>query len=164
MVSEDRESGSADELVPLTRSRGGRRVSSDPTGHELRILRFIWERGSVTVEDVQKELAPEKELAYTTVQTTLNRMAIKGQLSREKHGRAFRYTTIAEKSVTQRSLLQSLIARVFGGSARALVMDLIKGGDLSADELKDLEATMRNRNAPDKARWPEPPPRNPRGR
>lgn len=150
------------DVVPLSRP-AGRPVSGQPTEHELRILRFIWENGPVAVEAVQKALATEREIAYTTVQTTLNRMVAKGQLKREKHGRAFRYASTVEKTTTQRSLLKGLIAKVFGGSAQALVMDLIKGGDLSADELKDLEAMVRNRATPEKTRWPEPPKRKTRG-
>ena len=57
---------------------------------EERLLEALWQRGHATV----RELADGecKDLAYTTVMTTLDRLFKKNLLAREPEGRAFRYS------------------------------------------------------------------------
>jgi predicted transcriptional regulator len=57
---------------------------------ELRLLEALWERGHATVRDLAD--GPCRDLAYTTVMTTLDRLFKKHLLSRQTEGRAFRYT------------------------------------------------------------------------
>lgn len=46
---------------------------------------------AMSVRDVQAALAKDRELAYTTVMTVMDRLAKKGQLTRELDGRAWQY-------------------------------------------------------------------------
>ena len=67
------------------------RASSSHLGPlEERLLEALWRRGNATVRDLVD--GPCKDLAYTTVMTTLDRLFKKNLLSREAEGRAFRYT------------------------------------------------------------------------
>jgi predicted transcriptional regulator len=71
------------------------RASSAPLGPlEQRLLEALWARGNGTVRELLDE-GPDavyKDLAYTTVMTTLARLFKKKLLTREGEGRAFRYT------------------------------------------------------------------------
>jgi predicted transcriptional regulator len=58
---------------------------------EQRLLDALWERGQATVRDLLKRESACRNLAYTTVMTTLDRLFKKNLLSREVEGRAFRY-------------------------------------------------------------------------
>jgi predicted transcriptional regulator len=58
---------------------------------EQRLLDALWERGHATVRDLLKREGACRNLAYTTVMTTLDRLFKKNLLSREVEGRAFRY-------------------------------------------------------------------------
>jgi predicted transcriptional regulator len=58
---------------------------------EQRLLEALWERGHATVRDLLKREGACRDLAYTTVMTTLDRLFKKNLLSREAEGRAFRY-------------------------------------------------------------------------
>jgi predicted transcriptional regulator len=67
------------------------RASSSQLGPlEQRLLEVLWERGHATVRDLADDTC--KDLAYTTVMTTLDRLFKKNLLSRQAEGRAFRYT------------------------------------------------------------------------
>ena len=57
---------------------------------EARLLEALWERDHATVRDLVD--GPCRDLAYTTVMTTLDRLFKKHLLSRQAEGRAFRYT------------------------------------------------------------------------
>src|SRR5271156_1805808 len=56
---------------------------------EERMLEGLWTRGSATVRELVE--GGYRDLAYTTVMTTLDRLFKKGLLTRCEQGRAFRY-------------------------------------------------------------------------
>jgi len=58
---------------------------------ELTIMNEIWRRKSATVRDVLDALSEEHRLAYTTVMTVMGRLAEKGLLDFEKHGKTHHY-------------------------------------------------------------------------
>ena len=54
------------------------------------MLDILWAKGSATVRELADESC--RDLAYTTVMTTLDRLFKKALLNRSEEGRAFRYT------------------------------------------------------------------------
>lgn len=65
------------------------RASSQIGPLEQRLLEELWRRGSATVRELVEGCC--RDLAYTTVMTTLDRLFKKNVLKRESDGRAFRY-------------------------------------------------------------------------
>jgi predicted transcriptional regulator len=58
---------------------------------ERAVMEVLWDRGTpAAVRDVARALS-ERELAYTTVMTVLDRLAKKGFVRRQRDGRAWRY-------------------------------------------------------------------------
>lgn len=52
----------------------------------------LWaSEGLRSVRDVHEELSAERDLAYTTILTVLDRLAKKGHVTRERSGRAWLY-------------------------------------------------------------------------
>jgi BlaI family penicillinase repressor len=103
---------------------------------ELKIMQVIWKRGQCTVGAVQEELEPP--LAYTTVQTMLNILERKGKLKRELQGRAYVYSAAITEAKALGQGVRDLVDRMFGGSSEALVMSLLKNGDIDARKLAEL--------------------------
>jgi predicted transcriptional regulator len=72
----------------------------------------IWNRGenaSATVRDVYDELASERDIAYTTVMSTMDNLHTKGWLSRERSGKAYRYwPTLTREQHTARLMSEAL--------------------------------------------------------
>jgi predicted transcriptional regulator len=58
---------------------------------EARIMPILWRRERSTVKQVHRLLAPQHGLAYTTVMTTMSRLAEKGILRRHREGLAYVY-------------------------------------------------------------------------
>jgi predicted transcriptional regulator len=59
---------------------------------EQRLLGALWKKGSATVRELLEDNGVCRDLAYTTVMTTLDRLYKKKLLTRQSDGRAFRYT------------------------------------------------------------------------
>lgn len=74
---------------------------------ESEILQIIWDFGTVTVKDVHDRILsdPDRELAYTSVTTVLNRLTNKGWLVCDKQGRSFVWRPLVSRE--QAKALQS---------------------------------------------------------
>ena len=57
---------------------------------EIEIMKIVWANGAMNVRAVARQM--QRELAYTTVMTTLDRLFKKGLLEREMADRAFVYS------------------------------------------------------------------------
>lgn len=124
--------------------------SRHPTELELEILKILWQHEPATVRQVRDALAPERDLAYTTVMTMMSIMHDKGYVTRTKDGRSFVYRSAYREDKTSRSMLQDVVDRLFGGSATAVVQQLLESSELDDDELRQIRALI-NRKAREKA-------------
>jgi predicted transcriptional regulator len=62
-------------------------------GHlEAVVMDRLWERdGATAVREVFEDLLRDRDIAYTTVMSTMDNLHRKGWLSRERDGKAYRY-------------------------------------------------------------------------
>jgi len=70
---------------------------------ESEILNIVWDLGIVTVKDVHEKILadPDRELAYASVTTVLQRLTQKGWLSYHKQGRAFYWEALVSREQAQ---------------------------------------------------------------
>lgn len=66
---------------------------------EAEILQIVWDLGTVTVKDVHERILsdPNRELAYASVTTVLNRLTKKGWLACDKRGRSFAWRSLVSR-------------------------------------------------------------------
>lgn len=113
-----------------------------PSPGELELLSLLWEHGPISLSEAHEQM-PEG-VAYTTVQTRLNRLVQKGLASREKVGRQpMKYSAAVQPEDVTASQLDSLVERLAGGSVLPLVSQLVEKTNFSAGELKKLKALVR---------------------
>ncbi len=117
-------------------------ATSRPTKAELAILHVLWQRGPLSVRDVQTVLSESKETGYTTVLKTMQIMADKGLVERDDTVRPQIYRARHTQDRTQKDLLNDLIARAYGGSVKALVLHAIGTRKPSAQDLEAIERLL----------------------
>lgn len=66
---------------------------------ETEILNIVWQLERATVKDVHEQILsdPDRELAYTSVTTVLNRLTNKGWLTCYKQGRIFYWEPLVSR-------------------------------------------------------------------
>jgi len=115
---------------------------------EADIMEVVWAKrwARFTVADVHRELARNRDIAYTTVMTTVNRLVEKELLDRRRDGKRYVYTARMDRSqfdqAVAREMMQSF-SQLAPEEAVALLVDRVSEGD--AQELKRLEALIRKR-------------------
>ena len=98
-----------------------------PPPLELECLKALWRLGEGSVSDVRQVLSEDRELAYTTVMTLLDRLVRKGGASRHKQGRAFIYAPVLSRDTLRRAALQEFVNSFFDGSEQELLAYLTGG-------------------------------------
>ena len=113
---------------------------------ELQIMKVVWDRGRVTVRDVYEALRERRQVAYTTVMTTMNILDQKGFLKRTPgEHRAFVYEPARSRQTVMRTMVNEFLDRVFGGSANPLMLHLIEDKHLTEKDLDDLRRAIRKK-------------------
>ncbi len=108
------------------------------TDAELEIMHVVWEMGSGTVRQVHEHLNQRRTLAYTTVMTMMGILEEKEHLTRIKQGRAYLYQPVRPKSQVIAGMVDDFVGKVFEGSARPLVLSLIKDRKLSKKDIEEI--------------------------
>jgi BlaI family penicillinase repressor len=109
---------------------------------ERRIMRVLWEDGAGNVQKVLQELKGEPQLAYTTIQTTLNVLHRKGRVKRKLVGRAFEYSAAVSQEAADSQSIKDVLHKVFQGSVDDLLLSLVRSKHLSAQKLAELQAKL----------------------
>jgi predicted transcriptional regulator len=104
---------------------------------ENEIMDVVWAQGEVTVRDVHTLLEAKRPIAYTTVMTTLGRLADKGFLKRSEGQVAHRYEALVSREQYADSTVKSVVDWLvdhFPDPAVAYFVDRVRDED---DEVID---------------------------
>jgi predicted transcriptional regulator len=108
---------------------------------QLQVMGVLWRLERATVEDVRRALPSRHRGAYTTVQTTMQRLCDRGLLNRVKEGHAFVYAP----ALNEAEYLSLTVAHAFAGASRearhSALAQLI--GGLRDDELAEVQRRAR---------------------
>lgn len=113
-----------------------------PTEAELDILNILWTEGPSTVRQVHERLERAKPSQYTTTLKIMQIMAEKGLVERDERARSHVYRAGLPKERVQRQMAGYLLDRVFGGSARSLLLGALSAKPASPKELDELRQLL----------------------
>lgn len=116
-------------------------------GLQLAIMRALWQRGSGSVAEVQEDISPERQAAYTTVATVLGRMERRGIVTRRPEGRSFIYEPAISEDQLGTSIVSDLVEKAFGGSPSQLVSHLLATEEVDRRELDRIKELVADHEA-----------------
>ena len=119
-----------------------RKKSNKPTDSECLILHVLWERRSATVREVFDALSEDHEMGYTTVLKFMQIMTGKGLLERDASVRPQVYRAAQTKQKTQKTLVNDLLDRAFGGSPGTLALQALSTRRSSPEELREIRILL----------------------
>lgn len=110
---------------------------------ETEILNIVWELGCATVKEVHERILsdPERELAYTSVTTVLNRLTKKGWLTCYKQGRVFYWQPLISRAEAQAIKSYDQLHQFLAVSNPDLVASFADSLDTASLEQLDAIAT-----------------------
>jgi predicted transcriptional regulator len=106
-------------------------------------MRVLWDGGAGSVQKVSQGLTGEPQLAYTTVQTTLNVLHRKGKVKRRLVGRAYEYSATVSQEASNSHAIKDVLQKVFRGSVDDLLLCLVRSKQIDSQKLAQLQAKIQ---------------------
>ena len=103
---------------------------------QAEVMTAVWKLGEAKVEDVRAQRPARTRLAYTTVQTVMNRLAERGLLTRERTGNAFIYRPKYQEADYLAERIGQRLAEASPDARRQALVSLIE--DLEPGELDEV--------------------------
>jgi BlaI family transcriptional regulator, penicillinase repressor len=122
------------------------------TKFELQIMEALWNRGALSIREVQEAFPEQARPAYTTIQTTVYRLEGKNAVRRvKKISNAHIFEAAISRNAAQRRLIDDLLG-LFGGRTQPVMAHLIESGKLTMDDVKEAEKALRKLEKQDEPR------------
>ncbi|HUE22867.1 MAG TPA: BlaI/MecI/CopY family transcriptional regulator [Bryobacteraceae bacterium] len=110
---------------------------------ELQIMQALWDRGAISIREIQEAFPELGRPSYTTVQTTVYRLEGKKSVRRvRKIGNAHIFEAVVSRNAAQRRLLDDLVG-FFGGRTQPIMAHLVESGKLTMEDVKEAQQALR---------------------
>jgi BlaI family penicillinase repressor len=114
---------------------------------ELAVMDVLWADSPLTAMDVATRIDPARGWSDRTVKTMLGRLLAKGVLAHVEDGRRYLYRPLVARDAYVATESRRLVDRLFGGRAAPLVAHLAETQALSAADIAELEALVKELKA-----------------
>ena len=105
---------------------------------ELEVMKLLWQAGdALPVTEIRETLQRTRGWEATTVKTLVSRLVSKGALRQEKRN-VFYYSPLITEREYNAWATDSLIRRLYNGSARELVAALVRSEGLTQQDIEEL--------------------------
>jgi predicted transcriptional regulator len=110
---------------------------------EHAVMEVLWRESPLAASGVAERVGPERGWSLQTVKTMLSRLVGKGAVVHEEQGRRFLYRPAITRDEFVAGESRRLLDRMFGGRLTPLVAHLAERDSLSADDIAEIEALLR---------------------
>ena len=114
------------------------KFTAELTEAEWIIMKVVWENEPCAAGTVQEALANSKDWAYSTVKTTMDRMANKGFLEIRKIRNLQLFSSAISEVDAKRGEFHKMLTRAFDGALTPMMQFLIEHEGLSKAESTQL--------------------------
>jgi BlaI family penicillinase repressor len=112
--------------------------NAELTEAEWVIMKVVWENEPCAAGTVQEGLANSRDWAYSTVKTTMDRMANKGFLRIQKIRNLQLFSSVISEVDAKRGEFRKMLKRAFDGAMTPMMQFMIEQEGLSKTELTQL--------------------------
>jgi len=115
---------------------------------EFQVMEALWgkgtaERPELSIREILDALPGKRRPAYTTIQTTIYRMELKGIVKRvRKVGNFHLFAAAISRDSAQHRMIDDLLA-MFGGRPQPVMAHLVETGKLTLEDVQDAEKLLR---------------------
>jgi predicted transcriptional regulator len=110
---------------------------------ELEIMQVLWERGALSIREIQEGFPERDRPAYTTIQTTVYRLEAKKAVRRvKKISNAHIFEATVTRQSAQGRLIDDLLG-LFGGRGQPVMAHLIEAGKLTMEDIREAERLLK---------------------
>ena len=112
---------------------------------EWLVMRVLWSNGSLTANEVVRELTGKTKWKPKTIKTLITRLMKKGAVKFEKEGRKYRYYPAVSQAECVRMERRSFVRRVYGGTTKPMLAAFLEDAKLSAEDISELRKILEQK-------------------
>jgi BlaI family penicillinase repressor len=106
------------------------------------VMQVVWDRESVTANEVVEALDGKQDWKPKTIHTLLRRLVDKEALDYEKSGREFVFRTSIPREAAEKAQSRSFISRIFEGQATPFLARFIESESFAPGEIEELKRIL----------------------
>lgn len=114
---------------------------------EHTVMEVLWDESPLTAQEVTERIPTGREWSANTVKTLLGRLLAKNVIAHEEDGRRYRYRPLVQREDYVAGESRKLMDRLFGGKLSPLVAHLAERDALTAQDISEIEALLRELKA-----------------
>ncbi|ADL50234.1 BlaI/MecI/CopY family transcriptional regulator [Clostridium cellulovorans] len=119
------------------------KLVSKITDSELEVMRVLWKAGNeLPIAEIRRVLEEMSNWDTSTIKTLLRRLCEKGVVSVNKR-EVFYYSPLVSETEYNEYVTQSLIDRLYYGSAKKLVASLLGSKKLRDSDIEELRTLFK---------------------
>ena len=111
------------------------------------VIETIWDLDQASVHQVSEQLSKKKKknLAYTTILTTMQKLEKTGWLTHQKQGKSYIYLPTRTRKQASDKSVRKFIKEIFNGNTMLMFQHLMDQSNLSEQEFKELQKIIENK-------------------
>lgn len=107
---------------------------------ELELMMIIWDSDEpISRIEIEEKMDKDREVVPSTLLTLLARLEDRGFIRHEKRGKVNYYSAIVDKEPYLKETGKNFLKKMFKGSLADFAASLYMGGELSDDDIKELQ-------------------------
>ena len=114
---------------------------------EHTVMEVLWDESPLTAQDVSERIPAGRDWSANTVKTLLGRLLAKNIIGHEEEGRRYLYRPLVARADYVTGESRKLMDRLFGGKLTPLVAHLAERDELTAKDIADIEAILKDLKA-----------------
>jgi len=118
-------------------------MSKKPLDHfgklQRAIIEIVWEHDEASAREVWEQLRQKKEMVYTTILTSMQRLEKDGWLTHRVEGNKNIYRATKTRAQADAGSVRKFIRRMFNGNAALLFQQLVEEDEINDKELRELK-------------------------
>ena len=118
------------------------------TESELKVLQYLWEKSPAGSKQIHEGLE-DANWNIQTVKTLLSRLVDKKAISYDISGRNYMYYPIVQRDEYVVEESRSLLDKMFHGSLKTMVLNLVESNMVSDEELDELRRFLDKQGGAD---------------
>ncbi len=109
------------------------------TDAEAEVMNVVWEKSPITVREIFEAIKSTRDVAYTTIGTTVKILEEKAFLQVWKGNKAHSFSPNLTKLEYSRYATKNLVNKFFGGVSSGLISNLLSDQDISSEEREAIK-------------------------
>ena len=114
---------------------------------EHAVMEVLWDDSPLSAQDVSERIDPARGWSANTVKTLLGRLIAKSAIAHQEDGRRYLYRPTVARSEYVAGESRRLMDRLFGGKLTPLVAHLAERDELTAQDIAEIEALLKDLKA-----------------